>query len=169
MIPDDWVTPRPICHRIWITKDKSSMGFAKDFKLTKDTPYNVCELEVAFFSIFVRNYCISITFWFLFWVTHSSFNYQMVMQVHNFIYEAYLGSIQCQYIINVCASLIARFMGPTWGPPGADRTQIGPMLAPWSLLSGFPWIMLTIDIWYFVVFRYFIIMAYWQRDVATVY
>ena len=33
-------------------------------------------------------------------------------------------------------TLLARFMGPTWGPPGADRTQVGPMLAPWSLLSG---------------------------------
>ena len=31
---------------------------------------------------------------------------------------------------------IARFMGPTWGPPVADRTQVGPMLAPWSLLTG---------------------------------
>ena len=37
--------------------------------------------------------------------------------------------------------LIAKFMGPTWGPSGADRTQVGPMLAPWSLLSGSwsPW------------------------------
>ena len=33
-------------------------------------------------------------------------------------------------------SLRARFMGPTWGPSGADRTQVGPMLAPWTLLSG---------------------------------
>ena len=33
-------------------------------------------------------------------------------------------------------SQIARFMGPTWDPPGADRTQVGPMLAPWILLSG---------------------------------
>ena len=32
--------------------------------------------------------------------------------------------------------LIARFMGPTWSPSGADRTQVGPMLAPWTLLSG---------------------------------
>ena len=31
---------------------------------------------------------------------------------------------------------IARFMGPTWDPPGADRTQVGPMLAPWTLLLG---------------------------------
>ena len=33
-------------------------------------------------------------------------------------------------------SLIARFMGPTWGPCGADRTQVGPMFTPWTLLSG---------------------------------
>ena len=31
--------------------------------------------------------------------------------------------------------LIARFMGPIWGPYGAGRTQVGPMLAPWTLLS----------------------------------
>ena len=34
-------------------------------------------------------------------------------------------------------TLIARFMGPTWGPSGADRTQGGPMLAPWTLLFAF--------------------------------
>ena len=33
-------------------------------------------------------------------------------------------------------TLVARFMGLTWGPPGADRTQVDPMLAPWSLISG---------------------------------
>ena len=33
-------------------------------------------------------------------------------------------------------SLIARFVGPIWGLSGADRTQMGPMLAPWTLLSG---------------------------------
>ena len=33
-------------------------------------------------------------------------------------------------------SPIARFMGITLGSSGADRTQVGPMLAPWTLLSG---------------------------------
>ena len=33
-------------------------------------------------------------------------------------------------------TLIARFMGQTWGPSGADRTQVGPMFAPWTLLSS---------------------------------
>ena len=27
-------------------------------------------------------------------------------------------------------------MGPAWGPSGADKTQVGPMLVPWTLLSG---------------------------------
>ena len=38
---------------------------------------------------------------------------------------------------NLAISLIAWFMGPTWGPSGADRTQVGPMLAAQTLLS--PW------------------------------
>ena len=33
-------------------------------------------------------------------------------------------------------SQIAKFMGPTWGPPGSYRPQMGPILAPWTLLSG---------------------------------
>ena len=33
-------------------------------------------------------------------------------------------------------SQIAKFMGPTWGPPGSCRPQMGPMLAPWTLISG---------------------------------
>ena len=33
-------------------------------------------------------------------------------------------------------TLIARFVGPTRGPSWADRIQVGPMLAPWILLSG---------------------------------
>ena len=33
-------------------------------------------------------------------------------------------------------SQIAKFMGPTWGPPGSCRPQLGPMLDPWTLLSA---------------------------------
>ena len=33
-------------------------------------------------------------------------------------------------------SQIAKLMEPTWGPPGSCRPQMGPMLAPWTLLSG---------------------------------
>ena len=40
---------------------------------------------------------------------------------------------------------IANFMGPTWGPPGSCRPQMGPMLAPWTLLSGTVWWMSMIQ------------------------
>ena len=52
-------------------------------------------------------------------------------------------------ISNICLNLncvydsfyevpqIANFMGPTWGPPGSCRPQMGPMLAPWTLLPGY--------------------------------
>ena len=34
---------------------------------------------------------------------------------------------------------IAKFLGPTWVPPGSCQPQMGPMLAPWTLLSGWLW------------------------------
>ena len=40
------------------------------------------------------------------------------------------------YYISSTISQIARFMEPIWGPSGADRAQVGPMLVPWTLLSG---------------------------------
>ena len=47
----------------------------------------------------------------------------------------YLGSLEMKHLV-LEAFLIAMFVGPTWGPSGADGTQVGPMLAPWTLLSG---------------------------------
>ena len=32
---------------------------------------------------------------------------------------------------------ITKFIGPTWNPPGSCRPQTGPMLVPWTLLSGY--------------------------------
>ena len=32
---------------------------------------------------------------------------------------------------------IAKFKVPTWSPHGSCRPQMGPMLAPWTLLSGY--------------------------------
>ena len=48
------------------------------------------------------------------------------------------GPLECDSIWNLTTPLKARFMGPTWGPSGADRTQVGPMLSPWTLLYGTP-------------------------------
>ena len=49
----------------------------------------------------------------------------------------HMSSDSVNMISPIGSTLIARFMGPTWGLPGADRTQVGPMLASWTLLSGY--------------------------------
>ena len=49
-------------------------------------------------------------------------------------------------------TLIARFMGPTWGLPGADRTQVGPMWATWTLLSGHIIIWRFCDILHLIIY-----------------
>ena len=43
---------------------------------------------------------------------------------------------------------IAMLIGPTWGPPGSCRPQMGPMLAPWTLLLGQP-TLLIVMVWWF--------------------
>ena len=63
-------------------------------------------------------------------------------------------SLKC-VIIEQDDSLIARFVRPTWGPSGADRTQVGPMLAPWTLLSG----------WYFSSCRASVSVLFETRSV----
>ena len=53
-----------------------------------------------------------------------------------------IGSYPSIFTFSAETSLIARFMGPTWGPPGVDRTQVGPVLAPWTLLSGIHYVVI---------------------------
>ena len=55
------------------------------------------------------------------------------MLLYFYIYFSWSLSLTAQLTIN---PLVARFMGPSWGPPGDNWTQVGPMLAPWALLSG---------------------------------
>ena len=51
------------------------------------------------------------------------------------------------------APQMAKFKGPTWGPPGSCRPKMGPMLAPWTLLSGTLWCLVicghsAVQIWF---------------------
>ena len=39
-------------------------------------------------------------------------------------------------VLGQAIALITRLVGLTWGPSGADRTQVGPILAPRTLLFG---------------------------------
>ena len=65
--------------------------------------------------------------------------YPIYIYIYIYIYTWYIsnaGTVGVHRVWKQWYPLIARFMGPTWGPSGADRTQVGPMLAPWILLSG---------------------------------
>ena len=66
--------------------------------------------------------------------------YNDVMAWRHFPYHGYFFLTKREYgsiaTLSIAVFLIARFMGPTWGPSGTDRAQMGPMLAPWTLLSG---------------------------------
>ena len=59
-------------------------------------------------------------------------------------------------------SQTARFMGPTWGPLGDDRTQVGLVLAPWTLLSGNPQLKRHSVNW---VYAYVSELKNWMNDI----
>ena len=65
-------------------------------------------------------------------------------------------------------------MGPTRGPPGADRTQVGPMLTPWSLLSWYcfesiPWNKCISKIMFTYVLLWIIQIMLTRKNLATKY
>ena len=62
--------------------------------------------------------------------------YDLGKEAHEICYGFCSALIWCNCII----THIARFMGPTRGPPGSCRPQMGPMLVPWNLLSRKIWL-----------------------------
>ena len=61
-------------------------------------------------------------------------------------YQAYKSGNGISWLRTGIGSLITRFVGPALGPSGANRTQVGPMLAPWTLLSGLLCLLLEFDV-----------------------
>ena len=60
---------------------------------------------------------------------------------------------EVRWKIGSAMSLITRFTEPTWGPSGDDRTQVGHMVAPWTLLSGL-FIYLNIPEWIYQAYQF---------------
>ena len=58
--------------------------------------------------------------------------------IHPFVVRNILtiGAIRDIRNTTITISQILSFMGPTWGPPGSCRPQVGPTRAPLTLLSG---------------------------------
>ena len=64
------------------------------------------------------------------------------------------GSTRGKLFASQTTSQIARLMGPTWGPPGSCQPQMGPMLAPWTLLSEMLSVSHDIGTWFCCVLLY---------------
>ena len=71
-------------------------------------------------------------------ITHQSWNSMMLKLEHECVITFHTKNGGCDYLSMSLSqlTLITSFMEPIWGPSGADRTQVGPMLVPWTLLSG---------------------------------
>ena len=71
-------------------------------------------------------------------VIEFEFRHKMIRRVMSIIILVVVDYC-CVYTFALSRSTIfqiASFMGHAWGPPGSFRPQMGPMLAPWTLLSG---------------------------------
>ena len=83
-------------------------------------------------------YYISIKRWGAF--THSCRNFtiglvkSLLKLRHGWVIRSYMHL--WMYLFMPDTTQITKFMGPAWGPLGSCRPQMGPMLAPWTLLSG---------------------------------
>ena len=60
--------------------------------------------------------------------TRKAYFDQTLAVVEGYVPEVAVRYVTCRQGPGSIQTLIARFMGPTWGPSGADRTQVGPML-----------------------------------------
>ena len=66
------------------------------------------------------------------WVRYQCIQYVQRMWLCHKVTRLFAFNITTYHVQDAgITSLIARFMGPTWVPSGADRTQVGPMWAPW--------------------------------------
>ena len=63
----------------------------------------------------------------------SKFRRHCFTGIDGIFWEANIHRHKCSFYI---PAKIAKFMGQTWGQPGSCRPQMGPMLAPWTLLPG---------------------------------
>ena len=52
---------------------------------------------------------------------------------NEFTFKKLIQLLKSWRVIKKIISSIAKFMGPTWGPSGSCRPQMGPMLVPWTL------------------------------------
>ena len=148
-----WLTaPRDYPNQCWLimkrfllyapennsTKSAHKLNTSSDTTLLKSLP-NLPEANglISFTSNHsYHGYVVSVDCYLTEFTRISKKSRSKTLLKKRYAWELRLPDLQMSYgDFKGMTSLIARFIGPTWGPSGADRTQMGPMLAPWALLS----------------------------------
>ena len=110
-------------------------GHNRDFRRLENDFRYFCETQFTL----VRLYSTEITFyhyvsWFLeYKLPRTLFH----TSAHGGFYIVDMSSLCTLHCVCFRPTQIARFTGPTWGPTGSCRPLMGPMLATWTLLSGY--------------------------------
>ena len=99
-------------------------------------------MDVYYIPGLVHILCLSLYFvvvWYLSDCPYSSGLFQWCWQGQSYDCPNDCPTVRVSVMKNVGKSItwIYTLMGPSWGPSGADRSQVGPMLAPGILLSGY--------------------------------
>ena len=117
-------------------------------------PRNMIAISITQLPLLATSPCLQCFTWPFIQACNSSINN---LQAGTTLPHSLLGD-QCSQKGSPCweirySSFIARLMRPTWGPSGADRTQVGPMLAPCTLLSGifYPTLWSLLSWWEFLL------------------
>ena len=112
----------------------NSTILAKLYDMLSFTWSNIFDMKWQFFFMTrLETECWSSHAWCA-WCHMRSTKFQLI-ESHSYKYIT-ITTIWIGCCISRAQSQISKFMGPTWGPPGSFRPQMGPMLAPWTLLSG---------------------------------
>ena len=99
---------------------------------------NFLQIFVAFINVlhilskgFPNIFPLEEHFYIDFCVLPHSIDTQYSLPCSNIMF--YISTISTNQVLT---TQIAKFIGPTWGPPGSCQPQVGPMLAPLTLLPG---------------------------------
>ena len=74
------------------------------------------------------------------WVIANGISFLVVVVNGVPIYSHRKWNLDKTKFVLPCSAQIVKFAGPTWSPPRACRSQMGRILAPWTLISGCLWL-----------------------------
>ena len=128
-------TNAPVICMVWAINDLNIQYVIYE----QETKYPKTIQNLSKYFDFLRNDCVCIWTYWVIWYSDTWCDWYRKSWINEVtrgteVFHKQHGSnfLNCHHRQLLIFTLIARFMGPALGPSGA---QVGPMLAPWTLLS----------------------------------